>query len=80
MTLRAAGGAALLAAALLAGCGKEPPAPKVDAATERADALERAKQGAFGTSVQALEAAKGLGADLNQKALDAVDKAEKDAK
>ena len=75
MTLRAAGGAALLA-----GCGKEPPAPKVDAATERADALERAKQGAFGTSVQALEAAKGLGADLNQKALDAVDKAEKDAK
>ena len=45
-----------------------------------AEALERAKQGAFGTQVQALEAAKGLGADLNQKALDAVDKAEKDAK
>ena len=72
--------AALLAAFALAGCGKEPPAPKADAARERAEALERAKQGAFGTPVQALEAAKGLGADLKQKALDAVDKAEKDAK
>jgi hypothetical protein len=80
MMRRAAGTAALLAAVVLAGCGKEPPAPKADAAKERAEALERAKQGAFGTSVQALEAAKGLGADLNQKALDAVDKAEKDAK
>ena len=79
MTLRAAGAAVLLAAAVFAGCGKEAPAPNADAAKERAEALERAKQGAFGTPVQALEAAKGLGADLNQKALDAVDKAEKDA-
>ncbi len=80
MTLRAAGAAALLAAILCGGCGRQDPAPKADAAKERADALERSKQGAFGTQVQALEAAKGLGADLNQKALDAVDKAEKDAK
>ncbi len=79
MTLRAAGAAVLLAAAVFAGCGKEAPAPNADAAKERAEALERAKQGALGTPVQALEAAKGLGADLNQKALDAVDKAEKDA-
>lgn len=71
--------AALLAVASIAGCGREP-APKVDAAKERAEALERAKQGAFGAPVQALESAKGLGADLNQKALDAVEKAEKDAK
>jgi len=80
MTWRAAGGAALLVAFVLAGCSKEAPAPKADAATERAEALERAKQGALGTQVQALESAKGLGADLNQKALDAVDKAEKDAR
>lgn len=80
MTWRTAGAAILLAPSLIAGCGKESPAPKVDAAKERAEALERAKQGAFGTQVQALEAAKSLGADLNQKALDAVDKAEKDAR
>ncbi len=81
MTPRAAGAAAvLLAASLGAGCGRQDPAPKADAAKERAEALERSKQGAFGTQVQSLEAAKGLGADLNQKALDAVDKAEKDAK
>jgi hypothetical protein len=80
VTWRTAGPAVFLAATLIAACGKETPAPKVDAAKERAEALERAKQGAFGTQVQALEAAKGLGADLNQKALDAVDKAEKDAK
>lgn len=80
MTWRAAGAALLLAPSLVAGCGKEAPAPKADATQERAEALERAKQGAFGTQVQALEAAKGLGTDLNQKALDAVDKAEKDAK
>lgn len=80
MTFRAAGAAVILAALFLGSCGKEAPAPKADAANERAEALERSKQGAFGTQVQALEAAKGLGADLNQKALDAVDKAEKDAK
>jgi outer membrane murein-binding lipoprotein Lpp len=80
VTAHAAVGAALLATSLIAGCGKGPPPPQADAAQERAEALERSKKGAFGTQVQALDAAKGLGADLNQKALDAVDKAEKDAR
>jgi outer membrane murein-binding lipoprotein Lpp len=80
VTWRTAGAAVFLATLLIAGCGKGTPAPKVDAGEERAEALERAKKGAFGTQVQAVEAAKGLGADLNQKALDAVEKAEKDAR
>ena len=71
--------AAALAAALLAGCGK-PETPKVDAATERAQATERAKQDAYGTQVKALENAKSMGADMNKKAQDAVDNAEKNAK
>jgi outer membrane murein-binding lipoprotein Lpp len=71
--------AALLAALLLAGCGK-PEAPKVDAATERAQATERAKKDAFGAQVKALEDAKALGADVNKKAQDSVDNAEKNAK
>ena len=58
----------LLAAIPLAGCGK-PAAPKVDAATERAEATERAKQRAYGgTEVQALEKAQKLGDDINKKA------------
>jgi len=72
--------AALLAAlALAAGCGQSK-TPKVDPAAERAAATERAKQGPFGTQVQAVEAAKGMEADINKKAQDAVDKMEKDAK
>ena len=67
---------ATLALALF-GCSKPPP-PKVDAATERAEAAERAKQRAYGgDAVKAHEMAKGLEADLNKKAQDAVDKAEK---
>ena len=68
--------AAVLVTAALAGCGRSE-APRVDAETERAQATERAKQGAFGTQVQAHEKAKALGADVNQKAgagLDAADK------
>jgi hypothetical protein len=65
-------------AALAVGCGKE--VPKVDPATERKEALERAKQGAFGTQVQAVESAKTLGADLDAKARENVDKAEAQAK
>jgi hydrogenase maturation factor HypF (carbamoyltransferase family) len=61
------------------GCNK-PPAPKVDAATEREEALQRAREGTFGTQVKALDKAKALGADLNSKAEEMVDKAEKDAK
>lgn len=59
---------------LAGGCGKEP--PKVDAATGQKEALERAKQGAFGTQVKALEDAKAIGADLDRKAREAVEKAE----
>jgi hypothetical protein len=74
-------GAALLfaAAALLAACGK-PPEPKVDAATERAEATERAKKDVFGTQVKALENAKGMQDDLNKKAQENVDAIEKNAK
>ena len=63
---------------LAGGCGKD--APKVDPATERKEALERAKQGTFGTQVQAVESAKTLGADLDAKARENVDKAEAQAK
>jgi hypothetical protein len=74
-------GLALLAlvAAAAAGCGRKEE-PKVDAATERREALERSKEGAFGTQVKALEAAKGMEADLNKKAQESIDKAEQDAK
>jgi hypothetical protein len=60
-----------------AGCNKPPP-PKVDAATEQAEATKRAKERAYGgDAMKALEAAKGFEADLNRKALDGVEKAEK---
>jgi hypothetical protein len=68
-----------LAAVISAGCGK-PQTPKVDAATERKEALERSKEGAFGAQVKALEDAKGMEADLNKKATDTIDKAEQGAK
>jgi entry exclusion lipoprotein TrbK len=68
-----------LAAALIAGCG-DSKKPKVDAATERAEALERAKKGPYGTQVQALDKAKALEEDINKKASEQVDKIEKDAK
>ena len=71
---------ALLSGATIAagaGCSRPPP-PKVDGATERAEAAERAKQRAYGgEAVKALEAAKTLESDLNKKALEAVEKAEK---
>ena len=76
---RAAVALALAAALLCCGCG-EAKKPKVDAATERAEALERAKKGPYGTQVKALETAKGMSDDINKKASDSVDKAEKDAK
>ncbi len=75
-----AGLAAIALAALAAGaCGKQE-APKVDAAAEQKEALERAKQGAFGTQVKALEDAKALGADLDKKARESIDKAEQGTK
>jgi hypothetical protein len=72
--------AAAIAFAALAGCGK-PEAPKVDAATERAEATERAKQRAYGGSeLKALEKAKGLEADINKKAEEGVERADQYAK
>ena len=68
-----------VAATLVAGCG-ESKKPKVDAATEQREALERAKKGPYGTQVQSLETAKKLEEDINRKASESVDKIEKDAK
>jgi hypothetical protein len=68
----------LLAAALLspAACGEKPKTPKVDAAAEQAEALERARHGPMGTQVQALDKAKALGADMNAKAAENLEKAD----
>ena len=80
MTLPRAGALAVaLAMAALAGCGRSE-APKVDAATERAQATERAKKDAFGTQVQAHEKAKAIGADVNEKAAGGLDAADKMSK
>ena len=67
-----------LLALLVGGCGKE--APKTDAATQRKEALERSKEGAFGTQVKALEDAKSLGAELDKKARESLEKAEQGTK
>ena len=72
--------AALAAALALAGACGESKKPKVDAAAEREAATERAKKGAFGDQVKALETAKGIEADAARKAQESVDKIEKDAK
>jgi hypothetical protein len=72
-------GALLLVALAAAACGK-PPEPKVDAATERAEATERAKKDVFGTQVKAYENAKGMQDELNAKVQANVDAAEKNAK
>jgi hypothetical protein len=71
--------AAIVAALLLAGCNK-PKEPKVDAATEREQATERAKQGPYGAQVQAIDKAKGMESDINDKVesnLETVDKMSK---
>lgn len=69
--------AALLA--LIAACAKKEE-PKVDAATEQKQALERAKQGPYGSQMKALETAKGLGDEMNKKAQEEVENAEKAVK
>ena len=76
--LRAACAAAALAL-LVAGCGGEKK-PKVDAATEQAEAKKRAEQGPFGTQVKAIDTAKNLGNDVNSKVEDAVKKQVDEAK
>lgn len=67
-----------LAAALLsvAACGRSE-APKVDSAAEREAATQRAKEGPYGAQMKALENAKGMGADINKKVEDNLEKADK---
>ena len=72
--------AAMAAAAILAAsCGKSE-APKVDAATERAEANKRAREGPMGAQVKAHDDAKKMQDDLNRKAQENVDNIEKAAK
>jgi hypothetical protein len=59
-----------------AACSKHESPPATDPAAERAAATERAKHEAFGTDVQALEKAKQLGADMNRKAEENLEKAD----
>ena len=79
MTRGRAAALAVTMAAALAACGK-PEAPNVDAATERAQAMERAKKDVFGTQVQAHEKARALGGDVNRKAQEGIDAADKMSK
>ena len=72
--------AALAAAAILAAACNKPETPKVDAATERAEANKRARQDVFGTQVRAHDDAKKMQDDLNRKAQENVDSIEKAAK
>jgi hypothetical protein len=69
---------ALVAAALLApaACGEKQKTPKVDAAAEQAEARERARKGPMGTQVQAIDKANALGADINARAAENLDKAD----
>jgi hypothetical protein len=74
---RAALLAAIALAASVGACSKTPPPPAVDAKKEQAEALERARHDAFGAQVQALDKAKALGADVNEKAAHRADDADK---
>ena len=66
----------LLGALALAGCGEKAKTPKVDAAAEQAAARERARQGPLGTQVKAIDTANQLGADMNKKAAENLEKAD----
>jgi outer membrane murein-binding lipoprotein Lpp len=66
----------LLGSLALAGCGEKAKTPKVDAATEQAEALERARKGPMGTQVKAIDKAKALEADMNAKAAANLEKAD----
>lgn len=71
--------AAALAVAALAGCGKSE-SPNASAPADRAAATERAKKGAFGPSVTANEMAKEIGANVNRKAQEGLETADKMSK
>ena len=65
----------VLAALALAACSKSE-TPKVDAKKEQAEAMERARHDVYGTQVQALDKAKALQADVNEKAAHRADDAD----
>ena len=69
---------ALAGTLVAAGCG-ESKKPQVNP-NERAEALERARQGPYGAQVKSLDTAKALSDDINKKASESVDRIEKDAK
>ena len=68
--------AALAAAAVLASACSKTEAPKVDAATERAEANKRAREDVFGTQVKAHDSAQKLPDDINKKAQENLEKAD----
>ncbi len=76
--MSAARAAALLALALplVAACGKSE-APPSDPAAERAAAIKRSEEGPYGAQMKALDKAKNLQSDLNKKAEDNLEKADK---
>jgi len=59
-----------------AACSKHEAPPATDPAAERAAATERARHDAFGADVRALDKAKQLGADMNRKAEENLEKAD----
>ena len=79
MSARGAAVIGILALAL-ASCGGGKPPAKVDAETEKAQALERARHDTFGTQVQALDKAKAMQDDMNKKAQAGLDKADEASK
>jgi hypothetical protein len=66
----------MAAAAVLACACSKSEAPKVDAATERQQAHDRAAKDAFGAQVQAVDKAKAMQDDMNKKAQENLDKAD----
>lgn len=68
--------AALAAAAVLTGACSKTEEPKVDAATERQQAHDRAAKDVFGAQVQAVDKAKAMQDDMNKKAQENLDKAD----
>ncbi len=76
MSAARAAAALALALPLVAACGKSE-APPADPAAERAAATKRAEEGPYGAQMKALDKAKNLGADINKKVEDNLEKADK---
>jgi hypothetical protein len=76
MSAARAGALLALALPLVAACGKSE-APPSDPAAERAAATKRAEEGPYGAQMKALDKTKNLQSDLNKKAEDNLEKADK---